>query len=217
MPPAAAACPPAPGGLQGAAAASAPLCLHTTLWSALGPPGQRTAAARLCVRSRPGPWCTRCRPDLTGMPPPQPAAQVRKFDGSEGEVTLQRPVRALQSPVSSRLEGGPGGEKVGVIRLSSFNARAQVRSRNPLPQHAATGRRWAELAAALRASGLAEVWRGQQPGRQLCTPLLSCAAPCSDGGAWPAVAVRPAPAGHPARNRPCQPQAGAEDRGGPCT
>lgn len=51
--------------------------------------------------------------------------KVRKFDGSEGEVTLQRPVRALQSPVSSRLEGGPGGEKVGVIRLSSFNARAQ--------------------------------------------------------------------------------------------
>ncbi|KAL4423011.1 hypothetical protein ABPG77_005491 [Micractinium sp. CCAP 211/92] len=51
--------------------------------------------------------------------------KVRRFDGSEREVTLQRPVRALQSPVSSRLEGGPGGDKVGVIRLASFNARAQ--------------------------------------------------------------------------------------------
>jgi C-terminal processing protease CtpA/Prc len=51
---------------------------------------------------------------------------VRKFDGSEQQMTLQRPVRALQSPVSSKLEGGGGSERVGVIRLTSFNARAQV-------------------------------------------------------------------------------------------
>ncbi|KAL4451934.1 hypothetical protein ABPG75_007596 [Micractinium tetrahymenae] len=53
------------------------------------------------------------------------AAAVRKFDGSEQEVTLQRPLRVLQSPASSRLDSGPNGEKVGVIRLASFNARAQ--------------------------------------------------------------------------------------------
>ena len=52
--------------------------------------------------------------------------QVRKFDGSLQEVALQRPVRVLPSPVSSRLEAGGGGERLGVIRLSSFNARAQV-------------------------------------------------------------------------------------------
>ena len=52
--------------------------------------------------------------------------QVRRFDGSEQAVTLQRPVRVLQSPVSSRLERSAGGEQVGFIRLASFNARAQV-------------------------------------------------------------------------------------------
>jgi hypothetical protein len=56
-----------------------------------------------------------------------PALQVRKFDGTEQQVTLQRPVRALQSPVSSKLEGGgSGSERIGVIRLTSFNAQAQV-------------------------------------------------------------------------------------------
>ncbi|EFN55775.1 hypothetical protein CHLNCDRAFT_145217 [Chlorella variabilis] len=52
-------------------------------------------------------------------------APVRKFDGSEQRLTLQRPVRVLQSPVSERLEGGAGGERVGVIKLANFNARAQ--------------------------------------------------------------------------------------------
>lgn len=51
---------------------------------------------------------------------------MRKFDGSVQQVSLQRPVRVVQSPVSTRLETGSGGERLGVIKLSSFNARAQV-------------------------------------------------------------------------------------------
>ena len=51
---------------------------------------------------------------------------MRKFDGSVQQVSLQRPVRVVQSPVSARLETGSGGERLGVIKLSSFNARAQV-------------------------------------------------------------------------------------------
>ncbi len=51
---------------------------------------------------------------------------MRKFDGSVQQVSLQRPVRVVQSPVDARLESGSGGERLGVIKLSSFNARAQV-------------------------------------------------------------------------------------------
>lgn len=50
---------------------------------------------------------------------------MRKFDGQQQQVTLRRPVRALPSPVTTRLDGS-GSERVGTIRLSNFNARAQV-------------------------------------------------------------------------------------------
>lgn len=53
------------------------------------------------------------------------SSQVVKADGSSQSVTLQRTSRVLPSPVSYRLERGPGGSKLGVIKLTSFNARAQ--------------------------------------------------------------------------------------------
>uniref|UniRef100_A0A7S3R0D6 C-terminal processing peptidase n=1 Tax=Dunaliella tertiolecta TaxID=3047 RepID=A0A7S3R0D6_DUNTE len=50
--------------------------------------------------------------------------KVRKLDGSEADVRVERPVRQISSPVSSSL-GKMGGEPVGILRLTSFNARAQ--------------------------------------------------------------------------------------------
>lgn len=70
-------------------------------------------------------------PSLSPNPPPSGQDQVRKFDGSVQQVSLQRPVRVVQSPVDARLEGGSGGERLGVIKLSSFNARAQVGGSKP--------------------------------------------------------------------------------------
>ncbi|PSC70735.1 peptidase S41 family [Micractinium conductrix] len=63
--------------------------------------------------------------DALGLQGAAVRLKVRRFDGSKQAVTLQRPVRVLQSPVSSRLERSAGGEQVGFIRLASFNARAQ--------------------------------------------------------------------------------------------
>jgi len=50
--------------------------------------------------------------------------QVKKADGEVLDVTVQRPARYLASPVSSSLQQRYSGERVGVIRLTSFNARA---------------------------------------------------------------------------------------------
>lgn len=50
--------------------------------------------------------------------------QVKKSDGSVQEVTVQRPARAIATPVRSSLQQRYNGERVGVIRLTSFNARA---------------------------------------------------------------------------------------------
>ena len=66
--------------------------------------------------------------DGLGLTHHPPLKQVRKFDGRQQQVTLRRPVRALPSPVTTRLDTIAGGERVGTIRLASFNARAQVRS-----------------------------------------------------------------------------------------
>lgn len=62
-----------------------------------------------------------------GLKPPdfQPGcSQVRRDAGDTSSLTLERPARVLASPVSSRLESRSGGRRVGVIRLTSFNARA---------------------------------------------------------------------------------------------
>jgi C-terminal processing protease CtpA/Prc len=50
--------------------------------------------------------------------------QVRKADGQVVNVTVQRPARYLATPVTSSLQQRYSGERVGVIRLTSFNARA---------------------------------------------------------------------------------------------
>lgn len=61
------------------------------------------------------------------QPPPPVALKFRKFsDGSLASAVLPRPATALPSPVTARLEPARGGAPAtGVIRLSSFNARAQ--------------------------------------------------------------------------------------------
>jgi C-terminal processing protease CtpA/Prc len=52
--------------------------------------------------------------------------QVRRPDGGVEVLRVERPVRNVASPVVAQLnKGGPGGDTVGVIRLTSFNARAQ--------------------------------------------------------------------------------------------
>lgn len=50
--------------------------------------------------------------------------QVKKADGQVVDMTVRRPARYLASPVSSSLQQRYSGERVGVIRLTSFNARA---------------------------------------------------------------------------------------------
>lgn len=49
---------------------------------------------------------------------------VRKADGQVVDLTVQRPARYLSTPVSSSLQQRYDGERIGVIRLTSFNARA---------------------------------------------------------------------------------------------
>jgi hypothetical protein len=49
---------------------------------------------------------------------------VRKADGQVVDLTVQRPARFLSTPVSSSLQQRYSGERIGVIRLTSFNARA---------------------------------------------------------------------------------------------
>lgn len=50
--------------------------------------------------------------------------QVRKRNGSEKALAVNRPVKKIVSPVEAYLDDR-GSRKVGVIRLSGFNARAQ--------------------------------------------------------------------------------------------
>lgn len=50
--------------------------------------------------------------------------QVKKADGEVVNVTVQRPARYLPTPVTSSLQQRYSGQRVGVIRLTSFNARA---------------------------------------------------------------------------------------------
>ncbi len=52
-------------------------------------------------------------------------AQVRKAEGSTEAYAIERPVRVLASPVSAQLQRRAGDRAVGVVRLSSFNARAE--------------------------------------------------------------------------------------------
>ncbi|KAF5826678.1 ClpP/crotonase-like domain-containing protein [Dunaliella salina] len=60
----------------------------------------------------------------SAQPNPYVQLKVRKLDGSVTDVRVERPVRQISSPVSSSL-GKMGGEPVGILRLTSFNARAQ--------------------------------------------------------------------------------------------
>lgn len=61
-------------------------------------------------------------PDV--IPEPIVHLQVRKRNGSEKELDVNRPVKKIMSPVEAYLDDR-GARKVGVIRLSGFNARAQ--------------------------------------------------------------------------------------------
>jgi hypothetical protein len=98
-------------------------------WDACGAARLSCAAIRPHPAGPPDCAAQAARPDPPcAAPGPSPCApQVRGFDGGERVVTLQRPTRVLPSPVTTRLETGPGGERVGVIKLANFNARAQVR------------------------------------------------------------------------------------------
>lgn len=57
-------------------------------------------------------------------PEPIVHLQVRKRDGSEKGLAVSRPVKKIMSPVEAYLDDR-GSRKVGVIKLSGFNARAQ--------------------------------------------------------------------------------------------
>ncbi|KAL0041882.1 hypothetical protein WJX79_007657 [Trebouxia sp. C0005] len=58
------------------------------------------------------------------IPEPTVRLQVRKRNGSEKALAVNRPVKKITSPVEAYLDDR-GSRKVGVIRLSGFNARAQ--------------------------------------------------------------------------------------------
>lgn len=51
--------------------------------------------------------------------------QVKKAAGDVVSYSIDRPVRRIPSPVTSQLDVRHDGRRVGVIGLSSFNARAQ--------------------------------------------------------------------------------------------
>lgn len=57
---------------------------------------------------------------------PQAEVTIRKLGGQAQTITLQREGRVISSPVQYHLDELQGGKrKVGVIKLTSFNARAQ--------------------------------------------------------------------------------------------